>query len=347
MKKCINCGNELFDEAIMCPKCKTEQQIATQIYFPSETEVKKRKIHKGYIKAVIAVLSSLIAVIIIVAVCLCGYQIKRATYIDSQLSTWIEDIEKGDFDDIRETIDKYNMEKNLESKEFLSSVWKTLFPDNMESVTKLFCKEWDTYNDINNLYNQLKLIDECYEPYKNWTNGEIDKASSEWAMASYSLLNTSISIAEVMGNITVMDESLCKYDWFKPYYDKLMEFMPTAENVSGSVYAYDSYSSYADCATITIKNNNFYPIDVSDIEAEVNITLMMIPTYGNPDFLRINEPVKLDIQTSNDNGDDTSLIYGGESATYEFDMNIEDRYYSSYISYVLYDSSVSVSDAEK
>lgn len=347
MKKCINCSNELFDEAVICPKCKTEQPVTVPIYLPTEKVMNKSKKSKAYIKAIIAVLASLVVVILIAAVCLCGYQVKRAAYINAELDTWIADIEKGDFNDIRESIDEYNIEKIFENNDFLSSVWNTLFPDNMESVTKLFCKDWNTYKDVYSLYGDLELINTCYESYQKWLDGEIDKAS-ESDVLLYSVICIGESLSEISGESSVTDENLCKYDWFEPYYEKLMQFTPTADNVSGYVYAYDSYGSDSDCATVTIKNNNFFPIRVSDIQAEVNITLMMIPTYGNPDYLRINdEPIDLNNAVSNGDGDDISLIYGGESVSYEFDMNIEDRYYLSYISYILYDSSVVITQIDE
>lgn len=344
MKKCINCGNELFDEAVICPKCKTEQPVDGKAGLPSsEIRVKNRKKHKAYLKVIIAVISFFIAVILIAALFLCGWQIKRADYIDNQLSTWITDIEEGDFDTVRNSIDKYNIEEELRDNEFLFSVWGTLFPDNMESVTKLFCKEWDTYKDIVNIYDDLEFVDICYDYYESWENGELDSALVNAAKSYYSTLKWLCLDA---GVLRAEDEGYGKYDWFKPYYDKAMEFMPTAENVSGSVYVYDSFSSYSGYAEITLTNNNFYPIDISDIAAEVNITLMMIRTYGAPDYLRINEPLDLENLTENDSGNGEGIINGEESLSFDFDMNIEERYYSSYIAYMQYDSSVSVTDAE-
>lgn len=45
----------------------------------------------------------------------------------------------------------------------------------MESVTKLFCKDWNTYKDVYSLYGDLELINTCYESYQNGLTGKLIK----------------------------------------------------------------------------------------------------------------------------------------------------------------------------
>lgn len=248
MKFCQNCGNELFDEAVMCPKCgQAQEPIATTSVSTGQAnaavsptaKAKQKKVRKPMSPKAKKILKRIViaacALLVTALLAICAYQVVCAQYINRNLDTWISTVQNFEVD----------------SEKYHDSLFK-VDPDKFnniapfEKITEALCDDYDTYEKLLLEYSYMYSIKVCYTTYeKNY----FDSTDESLSKACRNLFGFRYS-----GCVRATDNDWATDALLAQYAEKLWEMCPTTNDLVLRIS-----QNKADIS-ITVENKSVFPI---------------------------------------------------------------------------------------
>lgn len=299
MKYCVHCGKELFDEAVMCPACKTEQPTMKKqknIKLPKISSKVKDKTNTNKIKPILKlVVTSICCLVMIFASVVIGYQVMCSTYIVKNLPVW-----EQTFNGSKLTEDELNdLENDVERLDpYKFSVL------NSYKLTELIVADFDTYQRLPMQVSYAKRVVRCYNSYTK-------KNSQSSYSIPQDILDDFVALGHTDFLVRVNIDPNANLSGTKKYLDMYDQMKPSAEKIRISV----DYISPDTASNIEyrVKNENVFPIN--SFSASYGFSIMYIPLSSYSTVWWSNGVVDL---SQND------TIMGGEEKTYNFTFNADD-----------------------
>ena len=306
MKACINCGKILYDNAVICPKCKTAQPAVNQaasnnpapvthspVQIRAKKQFDKEKLKKTFICIGIIIGVGIVAVFSLSI----GSQIAAAKYIDKIYDSWADTINKTDisFEDFDV------LEKEMDNAERIRDL--NIF--GRAPILFKLCKNYDWYRETNSNIYLLKTITICHEEYLKWLKDKSYKVST--------LANKKMALLVRLDD-SRFEENIYNEEYIGKYQQWLNEMKPSVSNVSISVSGPQMYNSTVD---YYVTNDSAFEID--GFSATYSFTIWYFGDSTNFE--------QGTMELSNNDS-----IKPGEKKAYQETFNADD-YYNSYSSY--------------
>lgn len=289
MKNCINCGKELYDQAVICPSCKAEQIVPDSTPQPNKPKRERKKLGKKQISIIKLSFTSILCLALVGVSIYFGYNLYTFKYIERNLPVWENAI----------NVDELLTSEQLEKLYDDITKYDSNLDDFSNKAENILDKHYSLYDDINSIKKFVNLNNE-YTKKQNDHSYEISQETNEQFASLYNFYF-----------VYCLSDIKDKPEYIQKYYDLLAQMAPSEENIEISYTAPDKYTPEL---TYTVTNNNVFPI--YGFTAEYEFELMSVTEYS------------ADFDSDEIISTKSEQINGFDSATYTVPFDIEDYCYS-------------------